>query len=448
MQGESLQPCAERTVFRTAEANEEAGQAFSEHGVARHLPLSNGTVPTAAGAFAANDSILAEQLVVDGSNWGQQFQQWDGHLAADAGAAANAGGGWDNSQYQQSELPDGLQQWQQGAAAPLTEVRHRYTCCFWHGIAWCTQQICAWFRVLSCRRVRYLQCFVLAVLFNCRVACCRSTAESLPLPPACELCPSVGCIGGHRLCTCLTPSQVEQPFWAQPQDVDGAVPPGQQWERSVDNPTFVETAAAPWAPPASDAVIGPSGSAAAAGKQPASSAEAELPPATDPATVDHSSWQQQQPEQVIDGSDPSGWQPQANGWHAEGEWQGEAGGPADGGWPDGNAQAEVPAQQAYADAPPAHWDPATQQGGGQSQLGEYGQQQQPSQEQYAGLEGWAADDGAQAHWDALQGQQPGALQADVGAQQAYEGWGAAEGQQWQGYEGGDSGQVPKSLRCL
>ncbi len=244
--------------------------------------------------------------------------------------------------------------------------------------------------------------------------------------------------------------QVEQPFWAQPQHGDGTAPPEQQWERSVDNPTFVETAAVPWGTPsAPDAVAGISELGAGTGKQPAYPADAELLSATEAASVDPNSWPQQQPEHVIDGSDAHAWQPQANGWHAEGGWQGEGGQQADGGWLDGSAQAQVPDQLVYSDAPPAQWDPASQQGGDQSQLGEYGQpQQQPSQEQYAGLKGWAPDAGAQAQWDASQGQQADAQQADAGAQQAYEGWGNAEGQQWQGYDGGDTAQVRLPLRSV
>ena len=195
----------------------------------------------------------------------------------------------------------------------------------------------------------------------------------------------------------------------------------------------------PWVPPVSDAVAATKGAEAVPGMQPAVPAEAEPLSATETASVDPDSWQQQQPEQAIDGSDAHAWQPQANGWHAEGEWQGGGGGHADGGWPDGSAEAQVPDQQVYADASAARWDPASQQGGEQSQLGDYGdqlQQQQQSQEQFSGLEGWAPNDGAQTQWDASQGQQP-----DAGALQGYEGWGAAEGQQWQGYEGGETGQV-------
>ena len=253
--------------------------------------------------------------------------------------------------------------------------------------------------------------------------------------------------------TVIVGPQVEQPFWAQPQHDDGAAPPQQQWERSVDNPTFVDTM--PWAPPASDAVIGPSGSEAAPGKQPGSSAEAGPPSATETtATGDHSSWPQQQPEAVA-GSDPSAWQPQANGWHTEGVWQGDGGAQWAEGWQDGSAHAQVPDQPMDADATPAQWDPAAGQGD-QSQPGEYGQQrqQQQSQEQYASFEGRAPDGPAQPQWDSLpEQQQHGAQQADAGAQQAYEGWGAAEGQRWQGFEGGEAGQVlwllvPLSIMAL
>ncbi len=108
----------------TAGADDEAGQVFSAIGAASHLPLSNGMEPAAAIAFAADGSIAAEQPANDGGNWGQQLQQWDGRPAADPGAAATADGGfWDGSQYQQTDVPDGSQQWQQ-EAAPLTEVCH------------------------------------------------------------------------------------------------------------------------------------------------------------------------------------------------------------------------------------------------------------------------------------------------------------------------------------
>ncbi len=84
--------------------------------------------PTAAIAFAADDSTAVEQPAKDGSNWGQQYQQWDGQAGADNGAAATADSSyWDGSQYQQTELPSSSQQWQQEAAAPLTEARFCYT---------------------------------------------------------------------------------------------------------------------------------------------------------------------------------------------------------------------------------------------------------------------------------------------------------------------------------
>ena len=244
-----------------------------------------------------------------------------------------------------------------------------------------------------------------------------------------------------------TRTQAEQPYWAQDRgNNDGAAapPPSEQhWERRVDNPTFVETAAASGPQFLPDAASGVDSQHAVPVQQPPPGAETEAPPAAEPATTDYSGWSQQpQITQTTDGSSPDAWQPQANGWHMAG-----GGGEqhAEGGWQGDDTQAQGLHPQAYAgqaDVSATQWDSTAQQGD-HSRQGLYGQQQLPSEEQYPAVEGGAVY-GAQAQWEQLQ--QYGSTQAADGAQQIYnqEQWSNGDGQQWQ-QSGAETGEVRTGL---
>ena len=175
-------------MFCTAVANDEAEQAFSADAAAAasDLPLSNGMEPTAADAFSAVVST-AEQITTDGGNWGQQYQQWDGQPAADPGAAANADGGYRDTlqyQYQQSEQPNSSEQWQQQAAAPLTEVWYRHT--IWQ-IAHSTDVALLRSNAGDCL-ANNLEICDAQYSQGCQSPCSLSplTVDSLPLPLACK----------------------------------------------------------------------------------------------------------------------------------------------------------------------------------------------------------------------------------------------------------------------
>ena len=254
-------------------------------------------------------------------------------------------------------------------------------------------------------------------------------------------------------------SQDSQHVWAQSQvDTGAAASQEQQWQHTLDNPTFVETALGTAAAPptgAFEADLGVDNAVAVPGKQPVANAGMEAPrPAEEEAGgYDFSDWQQQQqeqPEQPTDSSDPTAWQQQPNGWHTKGAWPGETGpqGEVEQGQTDQTGAQAFEGQgdfDSYGGAPPLQWDRAKPLGD-LAQQDNYGDQQQ-EQQLYAGYEAQAAE-GEPGPWDASQQQQQqyGEGLPNGDGQQYEHDWGAdvAASQRGQGF-GGDEAQVCKLL---